>query len=101
MVNEWLINVMWGIYIVILIQNPDYGYQPLKSISLIVMGRDGGPGISVCLYSMSVRDLVLVMQPLQMTLQRTAPTLVSIVLTSRWAVYRLVEGFLTDSAVSL
>ena len=34
----------------------DYGYRPPKSISLVVMGREHGPGLSVCLYCLSVCD---------------------------------------------
>ena len=38
----------------ILILDPDYGYQHPKSISLAVIGRECGPSLSVCFYSLSV-----------------------------------------------
>ena len=49
--NELLLTCNEGLYIVawISILNPDYGYQPPKSISLVVMGREHGPGLAVCL----------------------------------------------------
>ena len=36
------------------ILNPDYRYRPTKSISPVDKGREHAPGLSVCLYGLSV-----------------------------------------------
>ena len=39
------------------ILDPDYRYPPTKTISSVEKGREGAPGLSVCLYGVSVCDL--------------------------------------------
>ena len=39
------------------ILDPDYRYRPTKTISLVGKGWEYAPGLSVCLYSLSVCDL--------------------------------------------
>ena len=102
---------MRGLYSVIwiLILDSDYGYKPPKSISPVVMGQGHGPGLSVCFYSLSVcyeacllGGLGLVILPIRLIVQETSPPLclVCVVITSCQELYRLVGGFLTDSAFS-
>ena len=101
-----LSQVMRGLYSVIWIPilDPDYEYRPQKSISLVMMGCGRGPGLSVCLYSLSVYDaaclLGLVILLLRLIMQKTSPTLhlVGVVITDCREVYRLVRVFLTNSA---
>ena len=47
-----------GLYIVIWIPNldPDSRYRPTKTISPAGKGREHAPGLSVCLYGLSVCD---------------------------------------------
>ena len=47
-----------GLYSVIWIPilDPDYRYRPTKAISPVVKGREHAPGLSVCLYGLSVCD---------------------------------------------
>ena len=69
-------HVMRGLYsVILLILDPDYGYRPPKSISLVVMGRGRGPGLSVCLYRLSVWGLGFVVLLLRLIVQKTSPTL--------------------------
>ena len=58
MSNEWHITGEGGLYNVIWIPilDPDSRYQPTKTISPVGKGREHAPGLSVCLYSLSVCD---------------------------------------------
>ena len=38
------------------ILDPDYRYRPTKTISPLGKGREHAPGLSVCLYGLSVCD---------------------------------------------
>ena len=49
--EEGLYSVIW-----IPILDPDYRYQPTKTISPVVKGGEHAPGLSVCLYGLSVCD---------------------------------------------
>ena len=97
-----LSHVMRGLYSVIwnLNLDPDSGSRHPKSISLVVMGREHGPVLSVCLYGLSVSSLQLVALVSRLFMHKTSPTisLVCILFTSFLDVYHLFGGFLTNYA---
>ena len=47
--GEGLYSMIW-----ITILDPDYRYRPSKTISPVGKGREHVPGLSVCLYGLSV-----------------------------------------------